>query len=482
MSLHPAILIVEDQQTLAKNMSQFLQHAGFEVNIANTGEDALAEIESFKPDVVLLDYRLPDTDGLTLLKKIHLINSLITIIMVTGEGDVQLAVKAIKAGAYDYLAKPVVLNELKLLLNKVTSQIRMQSELSYYQNKKAQESGLDKMLGKSELINQLKMQIHDLLEIEKNIVDGVPASVLITGESGAGKELVARAFHFDGPRSLGPFIEINCSAIPEHLLEAELFGYERGAFTDAHESKMGLIESAHGGTLFLDEIGDMSLALQVKLLKLLEDRKVRRLGGLRDKQIDVRIITATNTHLEQMVKEEKFRADLYFRLRVLHIEVPPLRERGDDILYLARKLLKQHTLRYRKPDMEISRAGEEVLLKYSWPGNVRELGNMMEQAVLMAKSNILKPEHLPLNGLLTEKQSPAPGILADSAENHAELSTENEQVSGDSEFDIAQMEQRMVVKALQQTEGNVTKAAKLLGISRDALRYRMDKYQITPTS
>lgn len=473
MNLTPAILIVEDEHTLAKNMCLFLRNAGFEARVAETGKAAMKELDNYKPDIVLLDYRLPDTNGLTLISKIHSVDSRICIIMITGEGDVQLAVNAMKAGAYDYLSKPVVLKALKLLLEKIAGRARLESELDYFHQKNAGESGLDKMLGNSSVMVALKLQIGKLLDAEKDLIDGAPASVLITGESGTGKELAARAFHYDGSRKKMPFIEINCSAIPAHLLEAELLGYERGAFTDAKVSKMGLVEAADGGTLFLDEIGDMDMALQTKLLRLLEDRNVRRLGGLRDKQVDVRIITATNCLLEKLVTEGKFRFDLYFRLHVLQIEMPPLRERGEDIIYLADYMLNQHAQRYRKGKMKISTAGEEALRGYSWPGNVRELRNMMEQVVLMANDNVVEPHHLPLNNLLSAHFS---------SNSDKEPESISNAMKGPDGLNISDMEQRMVVEALEQTHGNVTRAAVLLGLSRDALRNRLDKYNINPTA
>ncbi len=254
MASNTAVLIVEDEPNLAKNMRRYLRNAGFEVHIAHTGEKAMVELETYKPDIVLLDYRLPDTNGLKLLGQIQAIDTRIRTIMITGEGNIQLAVQAMKAGAHDYLAKPVVLNELKLLLKKTMGQERIEGVLDYFREKQAGQSGLDKLLGNSTVIVELKKEIQHLIEAEKNLIEGVPATVLITGETGSGKDLVARAFHFDGPRAQGPFIELNCSAIPDHLLEADLFGYERGAFTDARERKMGLVETADGGTLFLDEI------------------------------------------------------------------------------------------------------------------------------------------------------------------------------------------------------------------------------------
>ena len=468
MSSLPAILIVEDESTLAKNMCRYLENAEFEVQATDTGEKALEKLESYKPDIVLLDYRLPDTNGLKLLDQIRVVDSRIRVIMITGEGNTQLAVQAMKTGAYDYLAKPVILKELKILLTKIAGQERLVGALDYFHQKQAGESGLDKMLGSSKVIVDLKQQIRQLIEAEQNLVEGVPASVLITGETGSGKDLVARAFHFDGTRRLGPFIELNCSAIPAHLLEAELFGYERGAFTDARERKMGLVEAADGGTLFLDEIGDMDIALQTKLLKLLEDRTVRRLGGLRDKQVNVRIVAATNCDLDELIKEGKFRSDLYYRLHVIQINIPPLRDRDMDIFLLAEYMLNQHAQRYRKEKIQISDTARARLQSYVWPGNVRELRNMMEQVVLMSNTTLLEPHHLPLS------QQSTSSIDVNSAQS---VSTENSDA-----LNVGDMEQRMVTEALERTDGNVTRAAELLGLTRDTLRYRIEKYRINVVS
>ena len=469
MGSNPAILIVEDEPTLAKNMRRYLEHAGFEVQVSATGEAAMTSLESYKPDIVLLDYRLPDTNGLALLGRIQAVDRRIRTVMITGEGNVEIAVQAMKNGAYDYLAKPVVLKELILLLQKIAGQERIEGALDYFLQKQAGESGLDKLLGDSQVMLDLKQQIRQLLEAERNLVEGIPASVLITGETGSGKELVARAFHFDGTRQDGPFIELNCSAIPAHLLESELFGYERGAFTGARERKTGLVEAADGGTLFLDEIADMDIELQTKLLKMLEDRAVRRLGGLRDKQINVRIVAATNGNLERLIRDGKFRSDLYYRLRVVQINLPPLRDRGKDIIRLADHILNQHAQRYRKGKIQISQAAQSTLLGYSWPGNVRELGNMMEQVVLMTNTNLLEPHHLPLNKPLSNEISPY--LIADGSCELAPTETSNE-------LNIVDMEKRLVVEALERTSGNVTRAAELLGLSRDTLRYRIEKYRI----
>jgi len=349
----------------------------------------------------------------------------------------------------------------------------MAGALDYFRQKQAGESGLDKLLGSSKAMIDLKQKIRQLIEAERSLVEGVPASVLITGETGSGKDLVARAFHFDGSRHEGPFIELNCSAIPGHLLEAELFGYERGAFTDARERKLGLVETADGGTLFLDEIGDMDIKLQTKLLKLLEDRTVRRLGGLRDKQVNVRIVAATNCNLNELIKDGRFRSDLYYRLCVVQVALPPLRDRGKDMIELAEYFLNQHAQRYRKDNIEIGQRARAKLLEYSWPGNVRELRNMMEQIVLMNESKLLELHHLPLYQQTEIRDTPKP---VDDNFGYPPTAKNSDSLN------IVEMEHRMVTEALERTQGNVTHAAELLGLSRDTLRYRIEKYGITMTN
>jgi two-component system, NtrC family, response regulator AtoC len=458
-----AVLIIEDEATLAKNMEAYVAREGYEVRLAESGEQGLEQIAEFKPDVVLTDYRLPGINGLEVLSRIRRIDSQIKLIMITGHGNVAVAVDAMKAGAYDYLSKPVILSELKLLLDRAVGQERLEEALSYYRNKQAQISGLDKLIGESPPMRSLRSTMHQLLNAESGMRDGELPAVLITGETGTGKELVARAIHFEGLRKSRPFVEINCAAIPAQLLEAELFGYERGAFTDARERKIGLAEAADGGTLFLDEIGDVEAGLQGKLLRLLEEKVVRRLGSVRDYRANVRIVAATNRPLEQLVRESKFRSDLYFRLRIIQIALPPLRDRGEDILRLAHHFLALHGTRYGKKQLQFSQQTQEALLAYLWPGNVRELRNVIEQAVLLANQSVIEPAHLTFCATL--------GV---SAPKH-ELAVPTRASEG---LKLEQVERDLLLQALEKTSWNVTHAAKLLGISRDTLRYRIDKYDL----
>ncbi|MBL8250754.1 MAG: sigma-54-dependent Fis family transcriptional regulator [Candidatus Competibacter sp.] len=461
-----AVLIIDDEATLAKNIKLYLARHGYDAQTAASGEDGLAQLDHFKPDVVLLDYQMSGLNGLEVLRRIRADAPHVKVVMLTGHGGVDVAVEAMKTGAYDYLSKPVVLGELKLLLDKAVGQERLESALHYYQGRQAQQSGLSKLLGESPPMVALKRKIRQFLDAERRLVDGEPPAVLIAGETGTGKELAARAFHFDGPRRDKPFVELNCAAIPAQLLETELFGFERGAFTDAKERKLGLVEMANGGTLFLDEIGELEPALQAKLLKLLEDKTVRRLGSLRDQKVDIRIIAATNQALEERVRQGQFRSDLFFRLRVIHIALPPLRERADDILLLANAFLDWHSKRYGKGGLRFSPAAEQALRHYSWPGNVRELRNGIEHAVLLAEDSRIEPQHLTLCPALTS----TPSQMPDRPPSSPNFPSEG--------VDLERLEQDVIVQALHHTGWNVSRAAKLLNLSRDTLRYRMEKYHL----
>lgn len=462
-----AILVIEDETTLAKNMKTYLERHEYEVRIAHSAEEGLRELETFKPDAILLDLGLPGVNGLEALSRIRQGSPEVKVVMITAHGNVETAVDAMKAGAYDFLSKPLVLAKLKVLLDKAVGQTRLEGALSYYQGKEADQSTLSAFLGESPSMRALKSQIEQIIESERILKEGDPPAVLITGETGTGKELVARALHYNGPRKEAPFIEINCASIPNQLLEAELFGYERGAFTDAKGRKIGLFEAADGGTLFLDEIGEIEISLQAKLLKALEDKVVRRIGNLREQKVNVRIVTATNQSLEEAVRQGRFRSDLFFRLRILHLEMPPLRSRGTDIPLLANHFLKIQSCRYGKPGMRFSPETEKILLGYSWPGNVRELRNMIEQTVLLARQETIEPSQLAL----------VPGLVKGNEQAKEEGGRFVLPRQG---ISLEEVERDLVLQALDQTSWNVTQAAKLLGQTRDTLRYRMEKYRLEP--
>ena len=462
-----AILIIEDEATLAKNIATYLTRHGYDAAVAATGEDGLQQLDALRPEAVLVDYALPGMSGMDVLRRIKAADPRIPVVLMTGHGSESLAVEAMKAGAHDYLVKPVVLSEVKLLLEKLFGQEKLEEELDYHRRRLAADSDLAHLLGASPAMRDLKGSIRQLLDAESKLVEGEPPAVLITGETGTGKELVARALHYEGARRDRPFVELNCSTIPGDLLEAELFGYERGAFTDARQRKLGLIEAATEGTLFLDEIGDIDLRLQVKLLKLLEDKTVRRLGSVREQKADVRIVAATNRDLAEAVRRGEFRADLLFRLNIVHLQVPPLRERGADIVLLAEHYLALHRRRYRKNELELSPEARHAMLAYEWPGNVRELRNVVEQAVIMAGGPRITPADLRL--LPSLRSAPA-------QPSRAEAPSRERTAEGD--LNLADAERELLVRALAQTQGNVTQAARLLGVSRDTLRYRIEKFNL----
>jgi len=465
-----SILLIEDETTLAKNICAFLVRYDYEVRVATTAEAGLAELDAFKPDIIVLDFNLPGMNGVQALAKIRAIDRMIKVIMITAHGSIDLAVEAMQAGAYHFITKPIALAKLRVVLEKAVHDERRDQALSYYQHRVGNEAGLGSLLGESAAMQALRRKILQILEAEQALQDGEAPAVLIGGETGTGKELVARALHFNGRRHDKPFVEINCASIQQQLLESELFGHERGAFTDARERKFGLFETADGGTLFLDEIGDMDIGLQARVLKVIEDKNVRRLGSTRDYRIDVRIVAATHHSLEKLVREGKFRSDLYFRLRIVQIEVPPLRERGDDAHFLAQHFLAMHGARYGRANMSFSPAAEEMLRLHPWPGNVRELRNIIEQAVLLASNPIIEAEHLNLcspKSLLAQEE-PAPSV----AEDTNKFPREGVQ--------LASVERDLLLRALTHTDWNVTHAARLLGLSRDTMRYRIDKFGLAP--
>lgn len=469
------ILLIEDEEILAKNIKRYLDRRGYEVLIAGTASDGIRLFNQSEVDLVLLDLNLPDLHGLKVLEQIRQSDQRVKIVCVTGHGGVQTAVDAMKAGAYDYLTKPVALNELKILIDKALDHEQLENALSYFNARQADGSGLDKLIGESPPMKQLRQRIRSIVEAERGLVEGQPPAVLIRGETGTGKELVARALHFEGARKNAPFIEINCAALPMQLLESELFGHERGAFTDAKDRKIGLVEAAHGGTLFLDEIGDTEPALQLRLLKLLEDRIVRRVGGVRDRVVDVRFISATNRSLEELVRAGTFRSDLYYRIRVVTIDVPPLRSRCGDSELLARHFLALHARRYGRTGARFSQRALDRIRDFCWPGNVRELRNVIEQALLSAGGDVIDESHLGIAPAELLMPLPVPPLVP--GETAEMLSGEDG--AKPAKGTLVDMERTLITRALAQTRGNVTRAAKLLGISRDTLRYRIEKYGIS---
>jgi DNA-binding NtrC family response regulator len=462
------ILIVDDERTLARAIKAYLEEAGYEAEVAGDAESALPLLASLRPDVVITDVRLPGMDGIALLTKIREFDPAISVIVMTAHGSIEGAVAAVKLGAFDYLKKPLDLEELKLVADRARETSALKQELSYYRK------GMGRDVSFAEVVGESKA-IRDVLDRARQIaaLDETPP-VLITGETGTGKGLVARTIHNTGPRASKPFIDVNCTALPATLMEAELFGYERGAFTDAKESKLGLFEAAEGGFLFLDEIGDVELSLQGKLLKAIEERVVRRVGGIRDRKIDVRILAATNRDLEQESARDRFRKDLYFRLAVILLRLPPLRERGNDVLLLADHYLKRFSAKYGRNARRLDAAARQLLLSYPWPGNVRELSHVIERAVLWSQGPELTPEHLSLTipggTAIHPVDGEPPPTPAEPAVPRPETPRAPEGLS------LEQWEKSLLEQALRETGGNQTRAAQRLGISRDTLRYRMKKH------
>jgi DNA-binding NtrC family response regulator len=456
--MNRSILIVEDEPLLSRNVARYLERQQYEVAQAPTLARGIADYEELRPDVVLVDHSLPDGTGIELIRHIRQRDLDSKIVMITAHGSVAMAVTAMKSGADDYLTKPVSLEELGLLVQRLLSRRHAEESLAYYRRREEQRSGLDRIAGESPQIIELKRQITQVLAMETRQVSGAPPPVLITGETGTGKELIARALHFEGARHAEPFVEINCATLSPQLIESELFGHERGAFTDAKERRTGLILAADRGTLFLDEIAEMPPASQAKLLKVLEDRRVRPVGSTRDRSVDVRFVAATNAALEERVRTGEFREDLMYRLRAITLAIPPLRERGADVMLLAERFLSEHRQRYGRPDLRLDPCAAEALSGHSWPGNVRELRNVLEQAALLTIGERIRASDLSLRE--------PPALLG------------QDDATGTGGATLISQEHDLIVQALRRVGGNVTLAAQALGITRDTLRYRMDKHQL----
>jgi two-component system, NtrC family, response regulator AtoC len=463
-----SILIIDDDTLLADNIRLYLERYQWETHVAYTAEDGLKRLGDLRPDVLLTDHMLPIKNGIDVINEAKIIDPELKIVMMTGEGSIDIAVEAMKAGANDYVSKPVSLAELKVVLDNLLGQAQVEKTMSVMNRRQARGASLDAIIGSSAPMQAMKDKIKQVLDVEKQIKDSSLPAILINGETGTGKELLARALHFDGMRSNQPFIEINCASLPANLLESELFGHEKGAFTDAKERRIGLVEAAEGGTLFLDEIGEVDLSIQAKLLKLLEEKTVRRIGSVRERKVNIRIISATNQDLEKMVKEGRFRSDLFFRLRVITLSPPPLRTLGGDILQLAEHFLESHGKHYGKKGLKLTPKAEELMLSYGWPGNVREMRNMLEQCVLLAQGQEIDADHLTIcPSLQREGWTGAPVV-------ERRMTSLAKPVSK-----VTEDEQELLQKTLEKTDWNVSKTAKILGLSRDMLRYRIEKFKLT---
>jgi DNA-binding NtrC family response regulator len=457
-------MVIDDEAGLASAIEAFLRRQGVEARSYGTAEAGLNALAELAPDVALVDLQLPGMDGLAALAAIRRERPETVVIVMTAHSSVQGAVTAMKEGAVDYVAKPLDLEELWLVIKRAWDAERARGELVYLRERAGHSAPVASLLGVSPAMEAVRQRILQVAAADR-LGDAGP-TVLVTGETGTGKELAARAIHAAGPRASGPFVEINCAAIPSALLEGELFGFERGAYTDARTSKPGLFEAADGGTLLLDEIGLLDVALQAKLLKAIEDRAVRRLGALTPRRVDVRIIAATNRDLEPAVREGTFRADLLYRLRVLTVEMPPLRGRTDDIWLLAQHALERVRERYALAETRWDPAARAALAVYPWPGNVRELAHVVERAALLHPGRALGPDIL---GLAPAQASPVTasgdGLTVDFSRGPIELES---------------VERSLIEQALRHTGWNRARAAELLGLTRETLRYRIEKFRLVP--
>lgn len=463
-----SVLIIEDEPLLARNICESLTLAGHTARIVGSGEEGLEAAEKDPPDIVLLDLRLPGIDGLDVLHELRRRGSSASVITMTAYGRIESAVTAMKAGASDYLTKPLDLKELEIVIDRVLQHRRVTANLHYLRERERAQSEVDQILGDSEPMRAVKAMLHRIVSTQA-LAAAIPPSVLLTGETGTGKDLAARAIHYAGPRRDGPFVHVNCTALPEHLVEAELFGHVKGAFTDARGDKRGLFEVADGGTIFLDEIGHMALPLHAKLLGVIENRSVRPVGGTSERKINVHVIAASNRDLQAAVRAGEFREDLYHRLRVLSIQLPPLRERGGDIDILARHFLQLYATRFALPVEGFSDEALASIRSYDWPGNVRELSHAIESAVLMADGPLIRPEHLNI------KSAPLTGQVQIALPQDRLISLDFGSPATCPRLE--DVEYQVIRAAVEFCGNNLSRAARILGISRDAIRYRMERYR-----
>ncbi|HPG58428.1 MAG TPA: sigma-54 dependent transcriptional regulator [Candidatus Wallbacteria bacterium] len=467
------ILIVDDEKLLRWSLSTELKELGFNVYSHEFAEEGYKIFKEKAVDICVLDIRLPDYSGIELLRKIKQAQPDTYVIMITAFAEVETAVEALKLGAFDYLIKPFSLEKLKHLINKIIETNDLKKEITFLKQKEQKHFQQERMLSE----NPEMKKIFDLI----NKLADIPIStVIITGETGTGKSLIARSIHYKGLRQSKPFVEINCSAISESLLESELFGHEKGAFTNAIVQKKGLVEIADGGTLFLDEIGEMSLPLQSKLLKVIEDKVFKRVGGVKDISVDAQIIAATNKDLQKEIKENKFREDLYFRLNVIPIHIPPLRDRIDDIIILADHFISHYNSIFKKKVVKLSDEACELMKNYAWPGNVRELKNVIERAILLESSEYILADHLHLkpgpNATRAEALARDRKSLNASFLSEMDYSIDKKGIDIDSL--LTAVEKKIIQKALEMSGGNQSHTARLLGLNRDTFRYKMKKLEI----
>ena len=457
------LLVVDDDQAIRWTLREALQSWGFGPSEAGSVAEALKRFNSDPPAAVLLDIDLPDGSGLDVLREIKREHPETIVIMITGNVHVDNTISALRGGAYDFIAKPINLEELRVTIRNAIETRQLRREVAQVRNERAREFNFSQIVGESATMKKM-------LGLAAKVAESEVASVLLQGESGTGKDLVAKAIHYGSQRAEGPFVAVNCAALPATLIESELFGYEKGAFTDAKSRKEGLFEQAHGGTLLLDEIGELELSLQAKLLRVLEDGAFRRVGGLKDIPLDVRVLAASNRDLKTESEAGRFRLDLYYRLSIIQIDIPALRERGDDVLLLSEYYIGKlgAKLRRRHKITGLSPETIAVFRKYDWPGNVRELRNVIERALILEDADQITTEYLPGSLLASPRPEQTSSTTTDGSPRFV---LPNEGIS----LDDAELS--FVRQAIQRSGGNQTRAAELLGISRDQLRYRLKKLE-----
>jgi DNA-binding NtrC family response regulator len=442
------LLVIDDEQRQRELLTEYLTNNGHKTRGAENGETALEMLKEDGAEAAFVDMRMPRMDGLTFIKRSLELYPDLAIVIMTAYGTVESAVEAMKAGAYDYLLKPIDLDHIELILSKIEEKQRLIAENRYLKRKLEEVEVPEGIIGQSKAIKSVLADVSRVAQTD--------ATVLIRGESGTGKELVAVAIHNASPRAKGPFLAVNCASLPETLLESELFGHERGAFTGASARRLGRFELAHKGTIFLDEIGDISPAIQVKLLRVLETRTIQRLGSGKDINVDIRILTATNRDLEIRMQNGQFREDLFYRLNVIPLTIPPLRERRDDILLLTEYFIRKYSGKNNKTVKGITAEAKDLLLNHSWPGNVRELENLIERAIVLAPGDVIDVKEL-YPFIAQRPAGTTPGF---------------------DNLNLEHIEKLAIIEALKRTDGSLVKAAEILGIHRNSIPLKIKKYGI----
>jgi two-component system, NtrC family, response regulator AtoC len=455
-----SILIVDDEKLIRWSMKQKLESWNYQVSEAEDLQGALRKFQQETPDLMTLDIKLPDGSGIDFLKQAKQIQPSVPVVMITAFGVVDVAVEALKLGAYDFIEKPINFEKLENSIQNALETHRLKAQVAQVSHSNKSRFSLENIVGSSKAIR-------DVLELVQRLSQAGGTTLLVQGESGTGKDLVSRALHYQSARRDHPFFALNCAAIPETLIETELFGYEKGAFTDAKNLKKGVFEMADGGTVFLDEISEMNLNLQSKFLRVLEDQTFRRVGGVKDISVNVQVVASTNRDLEVAVKEGKFREDLFYRLSVVPIQISPLREHKEDIPLLVEHFIQRYNMQFRKRVSEVSLDGMKLMMNYSWPGNIRELKNAIERAMILADKDRIDVAHLPIRIADPHSANPLPR-----GSNNFLVRLPPEGAGLD------EIEKKLLEQAMEYAHGNKTKASKLLKISRDTFRYKVKKHNL----